>query len=305
MNVDQIYQVLRDDAFAAQFSAAKYQTFVAMPFSNRGGYPEHRIAELLLGQVHERANALLDEAKCPRTFEALKRVDGAGAGGALTITDEFVSEILRSHFFVGDMTGCNFGVVLESGIALALKPNSRVLLFTQDDTASLHFDLKVTHVNRYSEDDLVEKVAKALVGAAESFEQEADRYIRFLSSQLTPDAIMLLNLYGRIWKDVQTGSSPSIFAEKAAGQVQEFAGEGGRVAFHDCVRELSGRRLMWTDYKPNALPGADEYGLHATELGWRVIEHLWRHDPNMRRPQDAPTGPNLGAIDDLEAVRTQ
>lgn len=48
MNVDHIYQLQRDEAFAKQFSADKYQTFVAMPFNNRGGYPEARIKMLLL-----------------------------------------------------------------------------------------------------------------------------------------------------------------------------------------------------------------------------------------------------------------
>ena len=62
MNVDGIYQLQRDDAFAAQFQAAEYQTFVAMPFNNRGGYPEERIRELLAG-VHERANLLLDQGR--------------------------------------------------------------------------------------------------------------------------------------------------------------------------------------------------------------------------------------------------
>ena len=74
----------------------------------------------------------------------------------MVITDQIIADILSCHFFLGDLTGCNFGVVLETGIALALKPNGRVLLFTQDDTASLHFDLKVTNVNPYKEDNLVD-----------------------------------------------------------------------------------------------------------------------------------------------------
>ena len=53
MNVDSIYQLQRDDAFAAQFSATEYQTFVAMPFSNRGGYPARQIRKLL-AKVHAR-----------------------------------------------------------------------------------------------------------------------------------------------------------------------------------------------------------------------------------------------------------
>lgn len=293
MNVDSIYQLQRNDAFATQFSAAKYQTFVAMPFSNRGGYPEPRIKALLLEQVHERANQLLATAEGQRRFAPLHRQDG-GAVGAITITDQIVSDILASHFFMGDLTGANYGVVLETGIALALKPNGRVLLYTQDDTTSLHFDLKVTNVNRYKEEDLVETAAKGLISAAKAFESESDRYIRFLSSQLTPEAIMVLNIYGQLWKGWTMGQfQPSLFVEKFAGHVPEFAGDAGRVAFHNAVRELSSHRLLWTDYKPNTGPGVDSFGIHATKLGWRVIEHLWQHDSEMREPEGAPTGPNL------------
>ena len=290
MNVDSIYQLQRDDAFAAQFSADQYQTFVAMPFSNRGGYPEPRIKKMLLEDVHERANALLPVDGSKRKFAALRRVDG-GPGGAVTITDQIATDILACHFFLGDLTGTNFGVVLETGIALALKPNGRVLLFTQDDSASLHFDLKVTNVNRYIEDSLVEQAAHALVGAAAVFEQEADKYIRLLSSQLTPDAIILLNTYGQLWRD-SPGFPPSLFAQKAAGGLEQFRGEGDRVAFHDCVRELSARRLLWTNYNPNVPPGPDAFGIHATKLGWRVIERLWPRE-NMREPPGAPTGSKI------------
>src|SRR4051812_1651812 len=102
-----------------------------MPFSNRGGYPEPRIKKLLLEKVHKRANSILAISRGKRTFAPLYRVDGGASVGAVVITDQIVSDILASHFFVGDLTGCNFGVVLETGVALALKPNKRVLLFTQ------------------------------------------------------------------------------------------------------------------------------------------------------------------------------
>lgn len=293
MNVDHIYQLQRDDAFGRQFSSDVYETFVAMPFSNRGGYPEPRIKKMLLEEVYQRANALHSAPAGKRTFAPLKRVDGGGPGGAAIITDEIVNGILNSHFFFGDLTGCNFGVVLEAGVALALKPNSRVLLFTQDDTASLHFDLKVTNVNRYKEEYLVNKIAQALVAAAKAFERESDRYIRFLSSQLTPDAIRALNTYGRIWKD-HGHAQPSIWEENAAQyEPTRFLGESGKIAFHNAVRELSERRLFWTHYAPNNPQGGDSYGIHATKLGWRVIEHIWNHDLKMREPAGAPTGPNL------------
>lgn len=290
MNVDHIYQLQRDDAFADQFSATEYQTFIAMPFSNRGGYPEARIKDLLLEKVHGRANLLLPAGVGRRTFAPPSRVDG-GAAGAVVITDQIVTRILGCHFFLGDLTGCNFGVVLETGIALALKPNERVLLFTQDETASLHFDLKVTNTNRYTEDDLVEKAAEALVRAAEKFEREADLYIRLVSSRLTPDALMLLNYYGQIWKGWQQGElHRSIIFDTLAKSVP-FNLPNGRVSFHDAIRELFEARLFWTDWKSNFENNMDHYGMHATKLGWRVIEHIWQHDKAMRQPTEAPTGP--------------
>jgi hypothetical protein len=291
MNVDGIYQLQRDDAFAAQFQATEYQTFVAMPFSNCGGYPERRIHDLVR-RVHEKANHLLP-GDSKRHFAELHRIDES-TSGTVTITDEIIRQVLSCHFFWGDLTGCNFGVVLETGLALALKPNERVLLYTQDETHSLHFDLAVTRITPYQELDLVEKLAHDLVRAAKCFELEADRYIRFISSQLTSDAIMVLNIYGRLWKGWKPNSpQPSIFQSVAAKVEHLFSDTAGRILFNDAARELSAHRLLWTNYQPNASPGADHYGLHATELGWRVIEHVWKHDLQMRKPNGAPTGPNL------------
>ncbi|MBK8275397.1 MAG: hypothetical protein IPK92_06055 [Nitrospira sp.] len=290
MNVDGIYQLQRDDAFASQFQATEYQTFAAMPFSNRGGYPEGRIYDLVK-RVHEEANKLLP-GDSKRHFAELQRIDEI-TSGTVTITDAIIRQILSCHFFWGDLTGCNFGVVLETGLALALKPNDRVLLYTQDGTHSLHFDLAVTRITPYQESDLLGTLAKDLVRAAECFEAEADRYIRLVSSQLTSDAIFVLNIYGRLWKDRSDSSlTPSLFHRIAKQYMKHFAGSSGRILFNDAVRELSAKRLMWTDYQTNTSPGYDSYGLHATKLGWRVIEHLWKHDRKMREPENAITGPN-------------
>ncbi len=290
MNVDLIYQLQRDNAFAEQFQATEYRTFVAMPFNNRGGYPEGRIYDLIK-RVHEQANKLLPEDS-KRHFVKLQRIDEITSGAA-TITDEIIRQVLSCHFFWGDMTGCNFGVILETGLALALKPNKRVLLYTQEDPASMHFDLKVTHIRQYKELDLVERLAHDLVEAAEEFESEADRYIRFISSQLTPDAILMLNIYGQLWKGWKPNApQPSIFQDAAAKANRHFSRTMGRILFNDAARELSTRRLLWTTYQPNASPGADHFGHHATELGWCVIEHIWKHDPEMRKPAEAPTSAN-------------
>ena len=86
------------------------------------------------------------------------------------------------------------------------------MLVTQDRHNALHFDLKVTYVTRYKTDTLVQIVAEALVEAAYSFEEETRLYITQVSAGLTSDAISVLNIYGRLWKEWEAGSpKPSIF----------------------------------------------------------------------------------------------
>jgi hypothetical protein len=78
-----------------------------------------------------------------------------------------------------------------------------------------------------------------------------------------------------------------------SGDPERFGGVTGKVAFHNALRELLERRLIWTDYRLNEARDNDIYGIHATKLGWCVIERIWQHDPDMRMPKDAPTGPNI------------
>jgi len=290
MNVDQIYQLQRDDAFADQFEDDCYRTFVAMPFSSRGGYPEKRIRRTL-AKVHDLAQQKASLLNLPRSFSPLQRVDD-GDPAALVITDEIIRLILGSHFFVGDLTGANHGVLLESGIAFALKPNARVLLFSQDGTSGLHFDLKVTNVIPYVEEDLAEKVADSLLAAARSYEQEAERYVSHVSAQLSPSAHIVLNLFGRLYKGYNDGPLPAMFDGIAAQMDSRFEKDTGRTSFEATARELIARRLMWTHWEAGLQMHGDGYGIHATKLGWRVIEHIWQHDPEMRMPTRARTGPN-------------
>lgn len=291
MNADQIYQFQRDDAFAEQFMATEYRTFVAMPFSNRGGYPEKRI-HTLFSTVHERLNEQLP-ISAPRRFAQLARVDEL-TGGSVVITDEIIRQVLSCHFFLGDLTGCNFGVVLECGLALALKPNARVLLVTQDRTYVGNFDVSVTRIVDYTEDDLAAALVLELKKAAGAYEAEADKYIRLISSQLSIDAILVLNIYGRLWaSNPPPQNNPAIWEQPAAQLApHRFRGTTGRLAYINAARELTEKRLLWNNFVPNAAEGRDTYGSHATNLGWRVIERLWQHNALMRRPPNAPTSPN-------------
>jgi hypothetical protein len=290
MNVDQIYQFQRDEAFAKQFTAPTYTTFVAMPFGKTEKYDADDIYLRLKERVHIRANELRRDL--PKSFSPLERVS-EHKGTAIVVTDLITTRILEKHFFVGDLTDNNPGAILETGVALALKPNRRLVLVTQDSHEALHFDVKINHVTRYIPETLVDIVAQALVEAACIFEGETRLYITHVSASLTSDAIMLLNVYGQLWRNWQPGSpKPSIFQRQAAFYHDVFAHEIGRVLFEQAIRELFEHRLLWTDYRSNAAPGADQFGYHATQLGWCVIEHIWQHDPSMRKPDGAPTGPN-------------
>lgn len=65
MNVDQVYQLQRDDAFAKQFSAKEYSTFVAMPFTNRNGYPRPVISFHAVARLSSNTLDLLAGASVP------------------------------------------------------------------------------------------------------------------------------------------------------------------------------------------------------------------------------------------------
>lgn len=290
MNVEQIYRLHRDEAFAKQFTDTEYSTFVAMPFGKTDKYDADGIYSLLKEQVHLRANELGAIAGLLKAFKPLQRVS-EHSGTAIIVTDSISTRILTDHFFVGDITGYNPGAVMETGVALALKPNERLVLVTQEDRRDLHFDVKVTHVIKYTTEDLIEKVATALVAAAIHFEREARKYITWVSAGLTSDAILILNRYGILWKMRHPGDAPSLWEQPESCGVR-FAGADGRLHFQQAIRELLQKQLVWTDYKSNVSQGVDAYGAHATKLGWRVIEHIWQHDEKMCEPSDAPTGPN-------------
>jgi len=107
---------------------------------------------------------------------------------------------------------------------------------TQDGLYRLHFDLRVTRVGEYNEETLVPKLVDELVKAAKSFEDEADRYVVSVSMELTSDAIMLLNIYGRLYKNWPVaGQQPAIFQSAAATVEPIFKDEVGRVLFQQAA----------------------------------------------------------------------
>jgi hypothetical protein len=273
MNPDRIYSQYRDNALAHQITADHYLTFVAMPFSERFSYRSRQIYSEVIQAASKRAS---ERGVARRQFSPPRRIDDE-PGVAGVITEDIVVQILESHFFLADLTFENPGVLLEVGVAFGLKPNRQIILILQGDPNLLHFDIRNNRIIRYDQPNAVEDIADALIAAAKAFEDDCLQYIESISRELTSDAMLCLNRYGQLRRD-----NPRIDQSLHFGvRGPHFEGEHGEIRYILAIQELLQKRLLWSDYRVGAVPSGDAFGMHATELGWRVIEHMWL---DLRRP---------------------
>ncbi len=169
MNPDRIFRQHRDDALAKQFTATRHSTFVAMPFQRQFSYDPQKVYESVIWKAAERAT---NRNETKRPFARPSRVD-SGPGIAGPIDEEILVNVLESHFFLADLTFQNAGVVVETGIALGLKPTNRIILVMQGRLEELHFDIKHNRVISYDRPDSTEEIATALIGAAKNLRRTA------------------------------------------------------------------------------------------------------------------------------------
>jgi hypothetical protein len=283
LNPDRIYREHRDDAFTKQVSAKTYSTFVAMPFGNLFSYRATQIYETVICAAAQYAN---NTGKAKRPFAVPYRVD-KGPGTAFNISEEIVVSILETHFFVADLTLANHGVLVELGLALGLKPNARIVAVMQGAPSDLHFDLKHTNVLKYEDPTkAAEILGDALLSAAHSFEVERDLHVQSITKRLSPDAIICMNWYAHMQqqnRDQALHRKILVKDQRVNLPVELAPDESFERAYGylaDAVRELIDKRLFWCDYRVRGVPGGDAFGVHATDLGWVVIEHLW----DLKRP---------------------
>jgi hypothetical protein len=265
MNPDRIYSNFRDDALAQKVGVSEYTTFVAMPFTDSFSYRYKDVLERIIQTAAKRAS---ETRRTKRPF-ATPQIVSAGASGAIAITDKIVEDILYSHIFLADMTFNNPGVLLETGIAMGMKPNSQIILITQGSYQELHFDIRNNNVFCYNGSDAIEQLANRFISAANDFEADADHRIRFIQRRLSPDAIALLNAYGQLQKQNTAHSLHQEIAE----QILKGGRSGER--FDAAARELLETRLLWTEWKTKVKEGVDAFGMHATPLGWAFIGQMW------------------------------
>jgi hypothetical protein len=265
MNPDRIYSNYRDDALAQQIAEKEYRTFVAMPFTNSFSY---RYQAVLDGVIRAAAKNASDQNKTKKAF-APPSIVSDGPTGAISITEKIVEEILYSHIFLADLTFNNPGVLLETGIAMGLKPNTQIVLIMQGSYDELHFDIRNNNVFNYNGKDAERDLAERFVSAANAFEQEADRRIRLIQERLSPDAIALLRAYMEIQKKNRAASLHAGIA------TQVLPGCRACERFDAAARELLANHLLWTDWQAKAAEGVDFFGMHATPIGKEFIRTVW------------------------------
>jgi hypothetical protein len=303
MDPDLVYSRYRDEALAAQFEATEYSVFVAMPFRNRFSYHAKDIYDNVIKASATKANELLSKHPIDditRRFGTPRRIDDQPQT-ARDIGGEIAKAILEAHVVIADLTFANDGVLLEVGASLALKSTKQIVLITQGDPKELHFDIKGNNVIQYSPDGTLDTIASALFAAATDFEQHRKKYLTHLSRELSHDAILLMNYYGRHrtgYKQEQpkitsqipfcTGLGVQAFLNNSVfDATTEVRMAEATIRYQLAIRELISHRLMYTDYQPRTpKPGIDRHEHDATTLGWMFIEHMW---DDLERSMDEST----------------
>jgi hypothetical protein len=277
MNPEIIYSNFRDEALARMFSADEYSTFVAMPFRGRFSYDPDGI----LKQVIQKAAAEANKERSDRlkAFQKPETVAGVPQT-ANVITEDIVKSILFSHFFLADLTGGNAGVLVETGIAMSFKPNTQIILITQDPLEQLHFDIRNNRVISYNPDGRTDAIKEAFLSAAQSFENDRARYVTQVSRSLSTDAIRTLHCYAS-WYQTQESArgQPGLFyPERMPPFFEDAYAEQALNMFQLTMLELYEKRMIWSDYSARVDEGGTEHhawAVHVTRLGWLLIMHLW------------------------------
>jgi len=277
MNPETIYSNFRDEALSQMFSADSYSTFVAIPFMGRFSYNP----DLVLSDVIKKGAAKANEEKdvSLKNFQQPETVRSA-APTANVITEDIVKSILFSTFFLADLTGGNPGVLIESGIAMAFKSNTQIILITQEPLEQLHFDIRNNRVINYNPDGNIEQIKKAFLAAAQSFEADRRRYVTQVTKSMSTDAIRTLHEYAQWYQDenaiqVQPGLW---FPDRMPEFFKSSYGEQALNMFQLTLLELHEKRMIWTDYSTKLDDDNVEtyaWATHATKLGWLLIKHLW------------------------------
>lgn len=284
MNPEIIYTNYRDEALAGKFSSDAYSTFVAMPLSDRFSYHPKEILEKVLRQAAKLASEeRTGDIKPFLPPETALEIPGT----ANVITEDIVRKILGSHFFVADLTDGNAGVLIETGIAMAFKPNSQIILLTQHSLDELHFDIKENRALTYNPGGNVDKIKEAFLAAAQHIEDDRKKYVTQVSEGLTTDAIRTIHHYAMIYQNPEMEQGqPGLFARynekgELEGNIPPFFkgdyADNAILMFQLAIQELLKKRMLWTHFNSTRTTEGEyhTWASHLTRLGWLLVKNLW------------------------------
>lgn len=274
MNPDRLYMGMKLDALVDGIVADRYTTFVAMPFRNHFNYISqdvfNRFCEIVESIDHQ-------QHRLEKPFARPIRVD-VNPPNAADLTEQIANQIMRSHFFLGDLSFGNHGVLLETGIAMAIKPTESITLISQGSPDDLHFDITVNRVNTYTTFDQARGIIQAsLVAGARDFERRLGRGLFLLRGQMTPEALLLLHIYGEMALNEPAATIHHAFVNNPVWANNYGDDQQIRLHFYsEGIRELREKGLIFMDYQPNATDaGLAFYGYKATRFGAEVIRRTW------------------------------
>jgi hypothetical protein len=286
MNPEVIYTNYRDEALAEKFSADAYSSFVAMPLADHFSYHPKEILQKVVQEATNLANTeRTEEIKTFLLPETALEIPGT----ANVITEDIVKRILSSHFFIADLTGGNAGVLIETGIAMAFKSNSQIILITQHSLDELHFDIRNNRVISYNPNGNINEIKQAFLEAARHLEADRKKYVTQVSRGLTSDAIRTIHFYATLYQNpLPPNIQPGLFGSRNdIGELQGniphfFIGDYKEDAipmFQLTMQELLNKRLIWTDFNSSVQEGVEHqgWGSHLTRLGWLLVKNLWPH----------------------------
>jgi hypothetical protein len=269
MNPDRIWRELSNDAFAHQVESDEYGVFVAMPFRDQFSYRSEDVFTKVIETAVQRANSQTPLRPFARPVRSDKLSQSASE-----ITEDIVEQIMLNHFFIADLTLANHGVLIEVGVALSLKMPDQIVLLAQGDLRDLHFDIKDNRVIQYDRDGAIDQIAQALVHGAKKFESTLGMRMEAIRRSISPQAVYLLNLYGRLrlrqpdlslHLDVVSGD----FNLSSEPRLRELV-------FNSAAQELQAKGLLELDYTvADDGKNPDRFGLHATKLGIAFIRQTW------------------------------
>lgn len=227
-------------------SEQRSELFVCMPFHHK---------------FDERFAAIIEPSAKEAGFEKAVRVDQSTEGNV--VTDKIWNGIANSKMILVDLTDdpgsqghVNGNVLLELGVAQAMREPSAVVIIRDQDPNAADFDARGLTINRPRDGNLTKKwLADLLCGSVKNYDWSESKRVKAAAESIDEIGLALM---------FQLGGSPQ---ESTHFNTARF----------DSLQKMSILRLLDLGLLRFATGGAnkpEEYAYHWTPFGYAVMKHL-------------------------------